>query len=227
MKLISQIKAEARNDLKNQWSTAIVMTFIIWAVDIVVSVLLSVWFYIDVMNNPGTTLRVSKYLMYLQPFVTIPMIYGYKVSFLGNLRGNEFSFETLFSGFKNYTPVLKTMAMFVANVLLYGLLLIVPGVIKALDYTFVPYLMRDRKVYMREALWQSEQLMKGHRMRLFKMYLSFMGLILLSLVTLGVAALWVCPYIEATTARFYEDILKDSTPSVSIDDSEQSENTEQ
>ena len=209
MKTSSQLRLEACNDLKGQWSSVVVVALIYMAIEFVVTNALSIWYYIEMMNHKGP-IYLSKYLMFLVPFITIPLIYGYQVLFLENMRGKEFSFDTLFSGFKKYTPVFKTMILSGSKVFLYGLLLIVPGVIKCLDYAFVVYIMKDKGVYMHEALYLSEQLMKGNRMRLFKLYLSFIGWGLLVLVTLGIAALWVGPYIEATRVRFYNDLLSDS-----------------
>ena len=51
--------------------------------------------------------------------------------------------------------------------------------------------------------------MKGYKMDLFLLELSFIGWWLLVLVTLGIASLWVIPYIKVTEANFYLDIKKE------------------
>ena len=48
-------------------------------------------------------------------------------------------------------------------------------------------------------------LMKGNRGRLFYLFLSFIGWSLLSLCSLGIAALWVRPYMNQTFVIFYLD----------------------
>ena len=59
----------------------------------------------------------------------------------------------------------------------------------------------------REILGISAKLMKGNKWRLVKMYLSFIPLILLGMVTLFIPLLWVDSYIEAARAAFYQDCI--------------------
>ena len=48
--------------------------------------------------------------------------------------------------------------------------------------------------------------MKGHKWDLFVLDLSFIGWILLGIMTAGIGLLWVAPYMETTRAAFYEDL---------------------
>jgi uncharacterized membrane protein len=50
-------------------------------------------------------------------------------------------------------------------------------------------------------------MMQGRKMKLFLLDLSFIGWILLSILTLGIGLLWLLPYIYSARAAFYEDIL--------------------
>ncbi|MBQ8518147.1 MAG: DUF975 family protein [Agathobacter sp.] len=56
-----------------------------------------------------------------------------------------------------------------------------------------------------EALKASIQLVKKQRGRFFYMQLSFIGMYLLVLLTLGLGILWVQPYVMQTTTLFYLD----------------------
>ena len=53
---------------------------------------------------------------------------------------------------------------------------------------------------------RSQQMMKGYKMKLFLLDLSFIGWILLCLVTFCIGFLWVKPYIETAHAKFYEEL---------------------
>ena len=55
-------------------------------------------------------------------------------------------------------------------------------------------------------LRMSRKFMKGHKGRLFYIYASFIPLILLSILTLGIGFLWLLPYIQAVLTEFYLDI---------------------
>ena len=48
--------------------------------------------------------------------------------------------------------------------------------------------------------------MKGNKWRYFLLALSFLGWILLGILTLGIGFFWITPYIETTIAAFYNDI---------------------
>ena len=52
-------------------------------------------------------------------------------------------------------------------------------------------------------------MMKGHKFDLFWLFLSFIGWILLSILTLGIGLLWLAPYMYTAQAAFYEDVKAD------------------
>lgn len=60
------------------------------------------------------------------------------------------------------------------------------------------------------SVWQTIKealkLIKGHKGRFLYMQLSFIGMYLLALLTLGLGLLWVQPYVMQTTTLFYLDI---------------------
>ena len=59
-----------------------------------------------------------------------------------------------------------------------------------------------------EARRRSEQLMNGHKFRLFCLHLSFIGWYLLSALTGGILLFWVIPYVQVATAAFYDDLIE-------------------
>lgn len=94
---------------------------------------------------------------------------------------------------------------------LWTLLLIVPGIIKSFSYSQSFFIYRDaidrgeRMSYL-DAITRSRELMDGHKMDYFVMVLSFIGWDLLVLVTLGIAAIWVQPYMGLSFANFYNEL---------------------
>jgi len=76
-------------------------------------------------------------------------------------------------------------------ILLWTLLLIVPGIIKAFSYALSDYKLVDDdfKLEGMEALELSERMMKGKKMDLFFLGLSFIGWILLGGITFGIVFL--------------------------------------
>lgn len=59
-----------------------------------------------------------------------------------------------------------------------------------------------------DVLRKSKELMKGHRFEYFVLGLSFLGWEILGLLTLGILYLWLIPYIQVTTANFYNKLLE-------------------
>ena len=57
-----------------------------------------------------------------------------------------------------------------------------------------------------EALRKSKEMMIGHKMEFFVLQLSFIGWVLLSILTLGVGTLWLMPYMEVTNAKYYDKL---------------------
>ena len=89
----------------------------------------------------------------------------------------------------------------------YSLLLLVPGFIASFALFLVPYLLKDNpELSVMDTLRLSRRMMEGHKMQLFKLQLSFIGWILLNVLTLGIGMLWLMPYMMTTLAAFYQDV---------------------
>jgi hypothetical protein len=88
-----------------------------------------------------------------------------------------------------------------------SLALFVPGIIASLSLFLTPYLLKDYpELTIMETLRLSRKMMKGHKMQLFMLQLSFIGWILLNVLTLGLGSLWLTPYMMTTLAAFYHDV---------------------
>jgi uncharacterized membrane protein len=88
-----------------------------------------------------------------------------------------------------------------------GIILIAGSIlacIKALSYSMTPYILTDNPyIGYERALKLSMTMTDGHKWRIFVLYLSFIGWVLLAFLTLGFGFLFLAPYIEATRAALY------------------------
>ncbi|MDD6057684.1 MAG: DUF975 family protein [Clostridiales bacterium] len=76
----------------------------------------------------------------------------------------------------------------------------------SLNYSFVFLLLADDpQISVTAAFRESRRLLKGNRVRLFYLLLSFIVWRLLSLVSLGFASLWISPYLSQIMVTFYLD----------------------
>lgn len=148
---------------------------------------------------------------FLSIFVYGPLSYGYYVAFLSFMRtGENVRIKNLFDGFKDYARVFLTNILQSVYIVLWTLLLIVPGIIKSISYSQTFFVMKDNpELKNNAAIERSMAMMEGHKMEYFCLILSFIGWLLLGILTLGIGLLWVNPYIATATAHFYEYVKED------------------
>lgn len=98
--------------------------------------------------------------------------------------------------------------------LVYSLTVILYGIVTvmvSLNYSQVFFLFHDFPDYsVRELLSMSRKLMKGSKGRMFYLMVSFLPLLLLGLLSCGIAYLWLIPYMNATYAEFFLDLIKNN-----------------
>jgi uncharacterized membrane protein len=144
-------------------------------------------------------------------FLGYPIYFGI-AKYMMALRAGYGEFDDLFGGFKeNYMDNILTILIRELLVLLWSLLLIVPGVIKAISYAMTPYILVDydfKETHM-DALNLSERMMDGYKMKFFKMELYFLLWHLLGALTFGILTfLYVVPYQEMAHVEFYYEVKK-------------------
>lgn len=116
--------------------------------------------------------------------------------------------------FTRYAASYQTDKM-LSLMLPYALSLILSGVVSVmldLFYAQTFYLLHDFPQYSAvELLKKSRRLMVHHKGRLFYLYVSFLPLILLGILSFGLALLWILPYMAATEAEFFLDLIRNKT----------------
>lgn len=80
-------------------------------------------------------------------------------------------------------------------------------IVKSLSYSMTFYVMVDFNLSGRKAISKSVELMKGYKAKLFRLGLSFFGWYLLCMITFGIGTIFLAPYVEATVAEFYAELL--------------------
>lgn len=140
--------------------------------------------------------------------VTGPLALGLTMISLNVIRMNFVNIEQMFDGFKNFTNAFLLSLLQSVFVMLWSLLFIVPGIIKAYSYSMSTYILADNPgMAPNDAIKASMQLMQGNKWRLFCLDLSFIGWDLLSALTCGILYFWVAPYKQAAYAAFYQNLI--------------------
>ncbi len=142
-------------------------------------------------------------------FAFNPLLVGVKRFFAVNsLTKAEIGEVTC--AFKNghYGNVVKTMFLKDLFIFLWSLLFIIPGIIKAYEYYLVDYILSENPdMEWRDVLDRSKQLMDGNKFDTFVLELSFIGWVLLSVLTCGILSIfYVNPYMYQTYAELYHSL---------------------
>ena len=137
-------------------------------------------------------------------------VVGYTGVFMGIARGKEeIDVANLFDGFKGqkFTKSLVLYIVMTIYIVLWSLLLFIPGIIKAYSYSMAFYIMNDHPEYTAsQCIDESRKMMQGHKLDLFCLHLSFIGWIIVASLTCGIGFLWLEPYMMLAQANFYEEL---------------------
>ncbi len=117
--------------------------------------------------------------------------------------------NTLFAYFSHWKTAVCTSLLQTLYVILWSLLLIIPGIMATYSYAMTGYILAENPyLTAREAISRSKYLMQGNRWRLFCLEFSFFGWNILAALSFGIGNLWLVPYRQAAFAEFYRDISR-------------------
>ena len=123
-------------------------------------------------------------------------------------NGEEPKVEDLFGCFKDSLNLFVLNLLETVFIFLWMLLFIIPGIVKALSYSMAFYIHDDNpSLSALECIDESKKLMKGHRMDLFLLILSYFGWFILCLLTFGILFLFVGPKYQTAHYLFYRNLV--------------------
>ena len=142
-------------------------------------------------------------------FIKNPLKVGAKRWFTLNSFDNPKINEVGFAFKKGqYMSVVKVEFMKDLFIFLWSLLFIIPGIIKSYEYYMVDYILtEDPTIDYKDALEMSKRMMDGNKWATFVLELSFIGWILLSVLTCGILSIFmVNPYMYATESELFLEL---------------------
>ena len=211
MKTNQDLKNAALEALRGNWAPAVVCTIIYLLLSIGISLLQ------PNIDDPTAALTgVQKIMMVayvlLLFLVMVPLGVGYYQAFkvLFTDGDNKLTANCFRLSFGNYFKNVAAYLLMCLFIFLWTLLLIIPGIIKALAYSMTPFILKDfPELSVNQAINLSQKMMKGQKFDYFWLGLSFIGWILLGLLTLGIGYIWLIPYMYTSYAAFYEEVKKE------------------
>ena len=181
---------KARETLKGKWWVAIQATLLYLIIQILLGAV------------PG---KLAKPIVSLA--VGAPIALGLTMFWLSFSRNDATKITKIFEGFNTWVRALKTYFLMSLYILLWTLLLIIPGIIASFAYSQTFYIIsEDKEIGTRAALKKSKEMMKGNKWKLFCLLCGFIGWGLLSIISFGIGFIWLIPYVQVTLAKFYDDI---------------------
>lgn len=210
MKTNQDYKNEALSALKGHWAPAVVCSIVFMLIAVVSNVILEFADPAKVANGVFMTVYAST--MGIMVLVFFPLQVGYYNAHKELLlNGDDAMTGSMFRiGFAKWGRNLWGTLLVGIFTFLWMLLLIVPGLVKAFAYAMTPFILVDNpELSANEAINLSKKMMKGHKFDLFWLELSFIGWILLGLLTLGIGYFWLMPYMYTSIAGFYQDVKAD------------------
>ena len=141
-------------------------------------------------------------------FVYNPLKVGGLAFFKKNVMDAPADLNEIGVGFKNFLHTFVTLFLNDLFLTLWTMLLIVPGIIKSYSYRMVPYIIADEPdLSPTETITRSRQMMDGHKWHTFCYDLSFIGWVLLTILTCGLVGMfWFGPYKNNSDAALYLEL---------------------
>ena len=147
--------------------------------------------------------------------ICLPLGWGFVVYFLNLIRNQDISYGRLFDGYKDFWRIFVAGFLVLICEVIGFALIIVPGIIVALMFSQTSFILKDDpQVSAIDAMKQSAKMMEGHKWELFKLWLSFIGWLILGLLTCGFGFLFLYPYMYAAFAHYYEDLKAETQTQV-------------
>lgn len=207
MKSTSEYRALAHDSLNNKWGNVAIMSLVVFAVIALAVgfVQSSTW-----LSDKSWTLSIQSMNLILEVLLLFPLSYAMSIVMMEIMRGHiEDAPRALFAYFRSdysrSVPAMLLMTMIVvfASIFTLG----IGGIILAYAYSMMPFIVHDHpEISAREALRRSRLMTRGHKWDIFVLDFSFIGWILLCILSCGILTLWVQPWMTASRALMYDDL---------------------
>lgn len=127
--------------------------------------------------------------------ILFPLQVGFAMVWLKLARtGGGPELKPLFGGFSRryHKSAMGTLLLMQIYTVLWTLLLIVPGIIKSIEYAMTPFIVADEpELGCNEAIEKSMAMMRGKRWQFFKIILGMIGWILLAVIPCAAFSVYV------------------------------------
>lgn len=210
----------------------------------------------EIFHQCNFDVLLSSFVMWVSVFLCVLFpIFGFALAFFvfsfaivrfknnvsDCIQGKEIKVENVFYYYKRCISCFCLQTCSMVLICLWSILLIFPGIICGLNYSFAPYIMADNSSYSAtKCLQESKKLVYGKRLEIFLVYLmeaffvlvvdlvfsclmiilnyfatvpSWVGIVVPIIISLFVFFVFIYPYFEMVIAGYYNDAIKEKQKS--------------
>jgi len=182
------LMAQARDSLKGKWGLGIGTTVVFMLIMMVIQLIPIAGWIIGILISGAMSIGLAIFALSLS-------------------RKQNAKLSQIFDGFQKFGVGLGAYILQFIFVILWSILLIIPGIIAAFAYSMTYYIIAENdSIGPLEAISKSKEMMRGNKWKLFCLGFRFFGWGLLCILTLGIGFLWLFPYMIVSYAQFYDDL---------------------
>ena len=222
MKSRAQIKEESRDFIRTGQVPVLVVSAIVIVVGLVLSEVSSLLdtgdfsyklylYELGLAEPPEPTYAppTLQFASILISLVNMILNAGYISYLMGIRKGWTMPYSSLLNGLSIAGKVIGCQLLMAVKIFLWSLLFLIPGLIAAYRYRFAIYnIIENPDMSIGEAIALSCRQTEGWKMELFILDCSFLPWHFLTVLTGGIAGVWVRPYVYLSDMGYYEMICK-------------------
>lgn len=205
----AEIKSEAKRKISgNKWNIlwpSLLVGFVLGILETIFGPQVNVDFN-NLKSLTNITMPTSAYIVTVVSTIVMGLFTAGYIKYIINfVRTGKFDAKLILETIKK-----KWANILIANIVaaliigLASILFVIPGIIMALAYAFIDYIVVDSDKSGIDSLKESRAMMKGYKGDYFVFGLSFIGWMLLVPLTLGLILIWLAPYMTVANTLYYE-----------------------
>jgi uncharacterized membrane protein len=192
----AELKQLAKSQLNGKWGSGVLITFV----------------YGIVCFGIGTFGMIPVIGNVIPLILTGPIVVGLAIAYIKFIQGgSQLEVGDLFQGFNDFGRTVGMYLWYVLWFLLWFFLFVIPGIVKAISYSQCFFIIADNpNVKVKDALKISMKMTQGYKWEIFVLGLSFLGWVLLGILSLFIGFLWLSPYMYTTFTNLYFKLKQES-----------------
>ena len=219
-----QFKHQAKKQLRTSWMVPVLITLIFFVIFFMVNkdsfefslpdfsnienFTYSYYFNVSP-SDDNTALNLLTSLINIM----ISGIFGIAFAkfYLDMIQKDKMQFQDFLNNLSLFVRGILGQLWMILWIVLWSFLFFIPGIVKTFAYSQMHYILAEfPEVSVTEAMKISMKITKGYKWDIFMMYLSFLGWMILSMLSFGIGFLWLIPYMNLSSANAHKFLLENA-----------------